>query len=439
MSGKQQDEAPEVVIVRRKRGGDDCHHGGVWKVAYADFMTAMMAFFLVMWLINAANEATKAQVASYFNPVKLVDTTTNPRGLQDSQKSSSGDVQNKELKSEAYAKADDHEANAEDNKQLRTQRKRGPAAYLSGGDISETDLFRDPVHTLDRIAGGAPDLLKGSAQPERRQETLGAVGGQQFRDPFSPRSWESLEQTLPEDVLDNPAQTKRTASARRQQKAGQQDQQRHRRQEQQQAGQQKRLARLQESPAVQHMATSSQAARQSAHQPARQQGTGGHAGSSRQQPDKEVKALRQAIARALAAGSDPARQPEVSVRREADGILISLMDKDGFGMFDVGSARPRPQVVRLMERIAHILKNRPGMIVVRGHTDGRPFRNRNYDNWRLSTARAHMARYMLLRGGIPAQRILRVEGYADRKLAVPGDPLAARNRRIEILLKEKGK
>ena len=55
----------EIVIVKRGGGGhDDGHHGGVWKIAFADFMTAMMAFFLVMWLINASNEKTKKAVAS---------------------------------------------------------------------------------------------------------------------------------------------------------------------------------------------------------------------------------------------------------------------------------------------------------------------------------------------------------------------------------------
>ena len=74
----------EIVIVRR-RGGEDAGGGkaGAWKIAYADFVTAMMAFFLVMWLINASNEKTRAQVASYFNPIKLTDTSTGARSLKD--------------------------------------------------------------------------------------------------------------------------------------------------------------------------------------------------------------------------------------------------------------------------------------------------------------------------------------------------------------------
>ena len=73
----------EIIIVRRNHDHDEGHHGGVWKIAFADFMTAMMCFFLVMWLINAANEQTKAAVASYFNPVKLIDRNSSKKGLGD--------------------------------------------------------------------------------------------------------------------------------------------------------------------------------------------------------------------------------------------------------------------------------------------------------------------------------------------------------------------
>ena len=57
------------VIIKRKKiiqaGG---HHGGAWKVAYADFVTAMMAFFMLMWLLNATTEKQRKGIADYFNP-----------------------------------------------------------------------------------------------------------------------------------------------------------------------------------------------------------------------------------------------------------------------------------------------------------------------------------------------------------------------------------
>lgn len=57
-----------VIIKRKKVIAGDGHHGGAWKVAYADFVTAMMAFFLLMWLLNATTEKQRKGLADYFAP-----------------------------------------------------------------------------------------------------------------------------------------------------------------------------------------------------------------------------------------------------------------------------------------------------------------------------------------------------------------------------------
>ncbi|RPE64753.1 chemotaxis protein MotB [Pacificibacter maritimus] len=57
-----------IIIKKKKVVGGDGHHGGAWKVAYADFVTAMMAFFLLMWLLNATTEKQRKGIADYFNP-----------------------------------------------------------------------------------------------------------------------------------------------------------------------------------------------------------------------------------------------------------------------------------------------------------------------------------------------------------------------------------
>jgi chemotaxis protein MotB len=61
-----------VIIIRKKRKGHAGHHGGAWKVAYADFVTAMMAFFLVMWLM-AQKQEVKAQIGGYFRDPGVFD------------------------------------------------------------------------------------------------------------------------------------------------------------------------------------------------------------------------------------------------------------------------------------------------------------------------------------------------------------------------------
>ena len=57
-----------VIIKRKKVVSGGGHHGGAWKVAYADFVTAMMAFFMLMWLLNATTEKQRKGIADYFSP-----------------------------------------------------------------------------------------------------------------------------------------------------------------------------------------------------------------------------------------------------------------------------------------------------------------------------------------------------------------------------------
>ena len=66
-------EPPKVVIVKKITVVAGGHHGGAWKVAYADFVTAMMAFFLLLWLLGATNEKQRKGIADYFAPT-LLDT-----------------------------------------------------------------------------------------------------------------------------------------------------------------------------------------------------------------------------------------------------------------------------------------------------------------------------------------------------------------------------
>ena len=141
--------------------------------------------------------------------------------------------------------------------------------------------------------------------------------------------------------------------------------------------------------------------------------------------------IKQAVARSLTGAL-----PGIDVKVTEEGVLISLTDDYDFGMFAIASAEPRPAMVVVMDKLAKVLAGQPERLVVRGHTDGRPYKSGTYDNWRLSSARAHMAYYMLVRGGIDEKRFERVEGHADRSLRIADDPEAAQNRRIEILLRK---
>jgi chemotaxis protein MotB len=74
-------EAPTIIIKKIKKGEHGGHHGGAWKVAYADFVTAMMAFFLLMWLINTTSPEQKRGIADYFAPASVSQTTSGSGGI----------------------------------------------------------------------------------------------------------------------------------------------------------------------------------------------------------------------------------------------------------------------------------------------------------------------------------------------------------------------
>ena len=171
MKGPGDEEIHELVIIKRRRGGEEeGHHGGVWKIAYADFMTAMMAFFLVMWLINAANEETRSQVASYFNPVKLIDSRTNTKGLQDLETG--------------------HRRPAEAKPGLgETEQKSGSKTEPAG----QADQGRGAVQ--GSLQGPGRDCRsgdEGARRPRSRAPPSAPSenGGQAFLDPFDPQTWQ---------------------------------------------------------------------------------------------------------------------------------------------------------------------------------------------------------------------------------------------------------
>ena len=82
-TARGKNEPPRPIIVKKITVVAAGHHGGAWQVAYADFVTAMMAFFLLLWLLGATNEKQRKGIADYFTPtlVKLREQSAGSNGL----------------------------------------------------------------------------------------------------------------------------------------------------------------------------------------------------------------------------------------------------------------------------------------------------------------------------------------------------------------------
>lgn len=454
----------DIIIIKRGRGGGDDHHGGVWKIAFADFMTAMMAFFLVMWLINASDEETKKAVASYFNPIELMDNTTNPKGLS---KPKYG------VKKLPTDHPDDDNTNitppkisAEENKDLAV--------------MEDAALFEDPLALLAEISSGHTgsdeklDLSKEEGKGEGQGEGKGKgvadedaekdmtiSGGSNFRDPFDPASWqteldskfegeeksidinidpgegEELDQMAKKQIdpfaeaMSDPILDAETSSENMKTPMTggfkdfeiDPDKDEEQLEKEKKASDAKKLA--EDKVEKEAEIASKELAAKKADELKK---------SSEDDEPLSFEAAISQLNKQLQEKGDSSLTIELS--QNSNGALITLSERANNGMFNIGSAKPTRILVQVMGEIGKIIGDKTGRLTISGHTDGRQYKSRNYDNWRLSTDRAHMAYYMLIKGGVPRSAFEKIEGHADANLKKIDDPNASENRRIEVFIRK---
>ncbi|MCQ2005329.1 MotB family protein [Rhizobium sp. NRK18] len=434
----------EIIIVKRGGGGHGGHHGGAWKIAYADFMTAMMAFFLVMWLVNAANEETTTTVASYFNPIQLTEQKPTERGLKKPTSQAEGEEERDKSKSKEN---EDQSGNTPEKGQDQSASAGESVAY------SQADYFENPYAVLAEIAqevGQQANVsAKGDGGASDSGPATGANGGEAYRDPFDPDFWTkqvevSRADQTPVQVTD---ETKKAAEDKAQEMAAL-----HAGDTEAKGGAADGTGMLDgdKKPGDAEQGMTGKA--QGGQMPDKAGDAEGAKAATGAQQDRQTPALDHPMTaeqkaklekeaadirfelQAQLQGTAGKLAEGLVVTPAEGGVLVSLSDQSGAPMFNVGSAVPQRDMVLAMEKIGKVLQERKGRIVIRGHTDGRPFAEGTGDNWQLSMDRAHSAYFMLVRGGLDEKRVEQVSGFADRRLEVPSDPLADANRRIEILI-----
>ena len=425
-------ENQEIIIVKRGGDGDHGHHGGAWKIAFADFMTAMMALFLVLWLINAANEETKKSVASYFNPVKLVDRNRSSKGLEESDGPSEFNIEDGQTGGSGLEDGEETEQPGSEDKQ--------------SGAIEEEAFFADPAETLEEIVTAHALMQEESLfNTELDQPTPEGIFGTpdepKFVDPFSPDYWAASETDAPEQAGTMDASQKNPAD--------------------QALAEDLTMAEPDQST---NLSEAELGEEMVAGQDMQEIDTGLTASYEENEedlslteemsevemttPPKEMQAadevspveeLAEQLDEELIRILDEIglNADQVTLVTSQESVSISLADNLNFSMFGIGSAVPSAELVNAVGVIGNSLIGKPVKVSIVGHTDGRPYSGGQYDNWRLSSARAQATLYMLERGGLPRDGISSVAGVADRQLRNAEDSFAPENRRIEILVEFK--
>lgn len=357
------------------------HHGGAWKVAYADFVTAMMAFFLLMWLLNATTEEQRRGIADYFSPHANISNATSGFGLPFGGRtpnsvgalaSDRGAVRVLPAGRPLDAPEDEEEV-PEPAENVARARPEGGAAR----PVEEKGRAGARAVTGADAAGVAEDRMAvaGVARPLTGTGGRAAAGVAQGGEADAPGAAERgarEEGARPAEARTGGAAALTDAEIQRQ-------------------------VERQERAAFERVA---------------------------QQLRDEV--------RADPALSQIARQLMIDITPE--GLRLQLVDEDRLPMFMTGSAGPSERARAMLAKIAPVLARLPQSISITGHTDAAPYRGAERSNWELSAERANATRRIMLEAGLPEGRVRSVAGVADRDPLVSGDPMAASNRRIAIVV-----
>ena len=153
-----------IIIKRIKKGGGGGHHGGAWKVAYADFVTAMMAFFLLMWLINTTSPEQKRGIADYFAPASVSETTSGAGGIlggsalgkEGSKSAGSSDV----IEELAPSSRNPHDGDSKEGSKAKTPAEIAAEAQRAAEQKAEEASFQSAAQSLRQALQSMPELAE---------------------------------------------------------------------------------------------------------------------------------------------------------------------------------------------------------------------------------------------------------------------------------------
>ena len=408
----------DTIIKKVKKGGHGGHHGGAWKVAYADFVTAMMAFFLLLWLLNATTEEQKMGISNYFDPTAISRSSRSGSGgvlggtsitVPGALKSpSSPPMLSLPVASRPQAEQTDEQQPDSDDENTR------------GSEFGKEDM--DGQTGNNTAFTGQYDQRPGSDDGSvgnelgRFGERFGDAGGE--KDERGDAMYVGRE-GVPGDqrgqVADD-GQTGGLLDSEGEQRGGVEAGDRPNR-----GGE----IQLSDKGGGRDDVNPADLSEQQLEQL--------RAEAEKRAFERIAEELRQALQQS----PDLFKlQENLVVDNTPQGLRIQLVDQDKNPMFPAGSSDMSGQARQLMALVSRVLDKLPDKkIIISGHTDATPFANQSSrTNWELSTERANASRRALINAGLDPARIGGIIGKADTDPLVGDDPFSPRNRRISIVV-----
>ena len=364
-----------IIIKKVKKVHGHGHHGGAWKIAYADFVTAMMAFFLLMWLLSSTSDEQKMGIANYFDPMSIAERNGGSTGVM-----GGTSIQSK------YATLESDSASTSIKPTTMKEKGMGGDEKGEGNNSNPYDAFKkdDAKGDGDKKNNNNESTNEIKESKESKEREMTYIGF--LRVPKPEKIDIKLERAKKEYkrlMNENVAKIKKEIARRNLEKIINEA----KRQEANEFESLKKtiLKKIENTP--------------------------------------DLKELL----------------PNLKIEITKKGLKIQLIDQKNRPLFLSGSKEPMEYTHRLFSAVSQTIKKVENVISISGHTDSTPYSSNNYTNWELSSERALESRKLLEQKGVPSNRIYEVIGRSDRDLFKVRSPFDPQNRRICITLLRKYK
>ena len=189
-----------IIIKKIKKISGGGHHGGAWKVAYADFVTAMMAFFLLMWLINTTSPEQRRGIAEFFAPASVSRVSSGAGGLLEGTSFAEEGVRHGHSAPVAPSSEPQYTSNATSENQAQSQQGPGAESTPNEDSLARARTLRENAEfaraeiAIRQAMQDMPDIAANSLSLafgdfERGYVVVDRVGVRVLRDPYSAKPY----------------------------------------------------------------------------------------------------------------------------------------------------------------------------------------------------------------------------------------------------------
>jgi chemotaxis protein MotB len=406
-----------IIIKKRGRKHPHTRHAGAWKIAYADFVTAMMTFFLLMWLINTVSEAQRKGIADYFARSFInLEVRNGAQGMLGGVIADGDKSHGAESLGGATPNIDNDEvfgATPDQGEQTSTEihsehdtPNKANQGRANNGETQEKKDDKGRNESLSALV--LEDQVRGLLTKDKTKKDM------LIQDEVN-RIMLHIPEESDEQHLGKAAAIQPGEKAENNQSPPHSKQAEKKEKKEETQAESPKPSKPKAVNYLEKFENTFMTAKQKGEQTA-------------------LKDMSNAFVKAIKGSKDLAGlTSQIVFELRPEGLRLQLLDSDKNTMFPSGSAQALPKTEKLLHALVELLRAIQNRLVVSGHTDAYPYTNiRHYSNWELSADRANTVRRMLMEKGIPAERFESVMGKEATDPLNTKDPYAPENRRISI-------